>query len=118
MTTLHQLIDERFGIRTREVENADDVALDTNDTIVLRADGRRVAFIIINTGATQALMRVNGVPSATINIPIAPNGGALSMIFDEDFHLVGRELHGLVVAGTTTLHTLEVRIEPSTNGGA
>lgn len=113
MTTLHELIDQRFGVRTREVENSADVSLDTNDTIVLRSDGRRIAFIIINTGAVQALMRFNGVPSATINIPVAPNGGALTMVFDEDFHLTGRELHGLVASGTTTLHTLEVLVEPN-----
>jgi len=112
MTTLHELIDREFGIRTREREDTPDVSLDVNDTIVIRADSSRVGFIIVNTGAEIALMRFNRTPSAAVNIPIAADGGTLNMTYKEDYHLVGRELHGLVAANTTTLHVLEVLIEP------
>ena len=112
MQGLHDLISERFGVRVREREQGDDPALDTNDTIVLRADSTRLSFIVVNTGAEDALMRFKGVPSAAVNIPIAKNGGTMTMIFDEDFVLVGQELHGLVAANTTTLHIVEMLIDP------
>jgi len=116
MTTLHDIISERFGVRTRERFDTPDVSLNTNDTIVLRADSGRVAYIIVNTGATQALVRYNNAPTSTVFMPIAPNGGTMVSKVDDDFHLVGRELHGLVSAGTTTLHVVEVLIEAQGRG--
>ena len=116
MPTLRDLIDEEFGVNTVEREQGNDPSLDTDDAIVLRADSQRVGYIIVNTGSVQALMRYNSAPTATIFMPIAPNGGTMVSKWRDDLHLLGRELHGLVTAGTTTLHIVEIIIEPERNG--
>ncbi len=114
--TLDDLISQELGVRTRPRFDTPDVSLSTADTIVLRLDNGRVGYIIVNTGSTQALMRYRTTPTTTVHMPLAPNGGTMVSLWKNDLHLVGLELHGLVAAGTTTLHVVEILIEPSGEG--
>lgn len=115
MVSLHQLIQERFGVRTRSPENRENVAMTTMEALVLRNDSSRLAAVIINLGQTDVFIRPRSGVSATVGIRIGANGGTFSLQWDEDFDLTGKEWFGVTLVGTSTLYTLEVLVEP---GGA
>ena len=112
MTSLHSIITERFGVKTRQAENRETVAMTTTSALILRSDSGRLAALIINLGANEVFIRPNGVPSSTVGILVGPNGGSFSMVVEEDFNLVGLEFQGITPAGTSTLYILETVIEP------
>lgn len=106
-SSLFQQIEQEFGVRTRSAENREDVTIDTTSTIVLRADGGRLAFTIINLGSNAVFIRPNNAATATLGIRIAPGGGSVSMNFKDDFSLVGKEFHAITSSSTSTIYTNE-----------
>lgn len=116
MVSLHGLVDKQFGVRTRAAENRGIIAITTTPAIVLRNDSARLAFTIINLGQSDVFIRPNTDPSATVGIRIGPNGGTASFQFDEDYNSVGLEWRAVTAAGTSTLYTLEILIEPGRVG--
>lgn len=113
MVSLHSIINERFGVRTRQAENRETVAMTTTAAIILRNDSSRLAVLIINLGPNEVLIRPNGLPSATVGMLAGPNGGSITLTVEEDFNLVGLEFQGIAAAGTSTLYILETVIEPN-----
>ena len=116
MTTLHDLIDQRFGVRTRVRENAADVTMTTTAAIIARADPGRVALVVINLGTNPVRIRPNAAPTDVIGIPLTAGGGQVIFLWEEDFNLVGVEFQGITTAGTSDIYVLEVLIEPEGGG--
>lgn len=112
MVSLHGLINQRFGVRTRHKENDSTTAMTTAEARVLRNDSARLAATIINLGQVDVFVRPNTGPSATVGIRIGPNGGSMALIWDEDFNMVGLEWFGVTDAGVSTLYISEVVVEP------
>lgn len=112
MVSLHKLIDQRFGVRTRGVQNRANVQQTTTAGRVMRNDSSRLAATIINLGANPVFITPDGQPSTTRGIRVGPSGGAVTLIWDEDFNLVGLEWFGLTDAGTSDVYVLEVVVEP------
>lgn len=110
--SLHELIDERFGLRTRGVPNPDNVQMSTAVGLVLRNNSSRLGVIIVNLGTNSVFITPDNAPSTSRGILIQPNGGAASLIWDEDFNLVGLEWFGVTDAGTADLFVLETHVEP------
>lgn len=79
--------------------------------VVARADGGRLALLIVNTGANPVLLRAGRPATAAIGIRLVANGGHVSMNYKDDFSLVGKEWNGLATAGTSTLYVQEELIE-------
>lgn len=112
MVSLHQLIDQRFGLRTRGVPNPDNVQQSTTVGLILRNNSSRLAATIVNLGTNPVFMVPDTSPSTTRGIRIGPSGGAITLLWDEDFNLVGMEWNGVTDAGTSDLFVLEVHVEP------
>lgn len=106
-TSLFQQIEAEFGVRTRSAENREDTSINTTSTIILRADGGRLAFTVINLGANAVFIRPNNAATSTLGIRIAPSGGSVSMAFKDDFSLVGKEFHAITASSTSTIYTNE-----------
>jgi hypothetical protein len=89
--TLHRLIDERFGVPTRPIENPEITTATTALRKMLRANPERLGFTIFNLHATAVIFFGPFMdPSATKGFRLGP-GGSAGFIFDEDFGIVGRE---------------------------
>lgn len=112
MVSLHQLIDDRFGVRTRGVPNSDNVQQSTTPGLILRNNSSRLAATIVNLGTNPVFMVPEGAPSTTRGIRIGPSGGSVTLLWDEDFNLVGMEWNGVTDVGTSDLFVLEVHVEP------
>lgn len=91
-----------FAVRERNL------TLSTTAQEVLRNDPERVGWLIVVTGATQAQLAFNALPTAANAVLIAGLGGSFSVNVREDFVLPTWSLHGAVAAGTTTLHIVEI----------
>lgn len=116
MVSLHELIDKEFGVRTRSAPNREATVMTTTSQLVLRNDSSRLAALIINLGGVAVFIRPSGRPSATVGIRISPNGGFFSVLWNEDFALVGEEWNGVSATVTSTLFVLETLIEPGGGG--
>ena len=112
MTSLHNLIDDRFGVRTRAVLNPNNVQQSTAVGLVLRNDSSRLAATIVNLGANPVFITPDSAPATSRGIRISPSGGAVTLIWDEDFNLTGMEWSGVTDAGTSDLFVVEVLVEP------
>lgn len=112
MVSLHTLIDERFGVRTRGVANPDNVQQSTTVGLVLRNNSVRLAATIVNLGTNPVFIVPDNAPSTTRGIRVAPSGGTVTLLWDEDFNMVGMEWTGVTDVGTSDLFVLEVHIEP------
>ncbi len=116
MTSLHELINDRFGIRTRGVVNPNNVQQSTTVGLILRNDSSRLAATITNLGTNPVFMTPDGAPSTTRGVRIGPNGGSVTLLWDEDFNTVGMEWQGVTDAGTSDLFVLEILVEPGGGG--
>lgn len=112
MPSLHELIDLRFGVRTRSRDNPENTAMTTTSQLIARNDSSRLALNIVNLGQQIVNIRNQTAPSATVGYVIGPNGGSLTLHMDEDYHMVGHDWFGSVPSGTSTIFVQEVLIEP------
>lgn len=85
-----------------------DVTLTTTAQEVLRNDPERVGYLISVTGATEALFAFNINVTVAASIRVPGSGGTYSANVREDFMLPTVSLYGVVAAGTTTLHIIEI----------
>ena len=115
--SLYSLIDNTFGVSTRAAENREDTSMSTTSSIVLRNDATRLAATIVNLGSNDVYVRPDGPASSSAGVIIAKNGGSLSLIFRDDFSLVGKEWQGATGSSTSTLYISEVLVEPDVNLG-
>ena len=82
------------------------------DTIILKNDPSRVAFILVNAGPIDCVVLPLVAPAVgTTGFKIANGGGVLSAQFDEDGEIVAYEWHAVDVINTvTTLTVIEAVI--------
>ena len=80
-----------------------------NDTIILKNDPSRVAWVIINAGPIDCSilpLTVPLQPPTASGVRVANSGGAVSAQFDEDGEVVAYEWHAVCVINTITLLTV------------
>ncbi len=112
MVSLHNLINQRFGVRTRSVDNREATAITITSQVIARNDSARLALNIVNQGQQVVNVRNQDAPTAAIGYSIGPNGGSLTLNLDEDFNMVGHEWQAITPSGTSTLFVQEVLVEP------
>jgi len=77
-------------------------------TQLLRNDPERVGWVITNTGSTRVNIGFRkSVPSAQ-TLPLQADGGGVSANVREDFVLPTFSVFGIVAAGTSTVHVIEI----------
>ncbi len=110
--SLHELIDNIFGVRTRSEENPENTGMTTTSQRILKNDSARLAFIINNLGQQTVVIRNQAGPTSSVGYSIGPNGGSMSMQFDEDFNKVGHEWFGVTPSGTSDIYVEQILEEP------
>ena len=106
---LSRLIDEKFGVRTRTVEDPIRTSVGTTAVLIFNNNPGRLAWTIVNTHATQTLhlALTNGVTMLK-GVRLDPAGGFASEIWDEDFEETGWAVWGIASGDDTTIYSKEV----------
>lgn len=89
--TLAQLIEEKFGVRVRPVVNPLIGTVDATALQMLNNNPNRLAFLLFNLSANVLYILHENTVSTARGIRLDPNGGNVTIVWDEDFHLVGWE---------------------------
>lgn len=97
---------EKYGMTTYTDENPLVIQIATTVTKVLNNDPDRLQFTIVNLSANAAYLAFDGEVSATHGIPLAANGGSVSMNADEDGAMVGKELYGIAIGAAADIYTI------------
>lgn len=79
----------------------------TTPTLILRFNPNRFGFILYNLGNTTMFIGLNQNVSETYGILIPPNGGSVSVWYEEDYTLVENEFWAKTTTGTTKIYVLE-----------
>lgn len=108
MANLADLVEGRLGVKTEFALNRSGTSIGISAVQVLRNDPRRLAATIVNLGVAALFVAPTRAVSATNGIRLAPSGGSLTLIWDEDFDATGIEWFGLADAAANAVHTLEV----------
>ena len=90
--TLQDLLLTQFKVKTRANINPEISKLTGGVDKVLSNNPNRLAWIIINLGDDSSYLSFERDPSLTKGIIISGGGGTASMLWNEDFDLVGYEL--------------------------
>jgi hypothetical protein len=102
------LIRDRFGLVTDEsldpVTNVANVA----PAVVLPLSPNRLAFTVINLSGAVVFLKPRNDVSPISAIRLAPAGGSVSVLWDEDFDLVGLEWWVCATVDASSILTLEV----------
>lgn len=109
MITLADLLMERFKVRTRAIVNPKRASVGTTALEIFDNNPNRLAWVIINTHATQVLyVALERSLAAARAVRIDAAGGKASMVWDEDFQMTGWAIWGLGSAADTTFYAIEV----------
>jgi hypothetical protein len=108
MANLADLIEARFGVKTEAADNRSTSSIGTSVATVLPNDPKRLAAVIVNLSAVAVYVAPYRDVGASKGIRLAPSGGTLSLIWDEDFDVTGWEWFGIADAAASALFTLEV----------
>jgi hypothetical protein len=109
--TLDGLIRQMFGVQTSirisPVVNQVGVVA----SVVLRQNPNRLGAVITNLSANTVYLAPDGSVSATHGVRLGPSGGTVSLIWNEDFQLVGLEWFALATGAASDLYAQEVVTE-------
>ena len=88
--SLHDLINLRFGVRTRDSDTRAPANLTTTAAQIVPNDSSRVGLIIVNLGSTNIFYRWGNAPTSASGIFLAANGGKDAWSYFDDFHIMAR----------------------------
>ncbi len=106
--TLQTLLERRLGVKTRPRLSPAGFQIGASIAQVLRQTPNRVAAVIINLSVNELFVSPDGITSATHGIRLSPSGGALTLLWDEDFDMVGYEWNAIASGAASDVFVLEV----------
>lgn len=116
MLSAHDLISQRFGVRTRSAENREATTMGAGSLLVARDDSSRIALIIVNLGTDTVFIRPRGDAAPEFGFRLSANGGFMSLNIDDDFSLVTKDFNGIAPAGAPEIWVQEELIAPEAQG--
>ena len=112
-----ELIEKRFGIRTR-TEPHSFTDLDTAvHTKILPNNPNRLGWMAVNLGAVNIFLAFDVAVSLTRGILLTPNGGNMTSIYEEDFEATCWNVYGMAEGDDGNLFVVEILIDRSTEEG-
>jgi len=107
MGILSDLLKQRFGIQTRNVENPLVAAVGVAAIPILLNEPDRVGFIVINLSANVLYISPLPTVAAAAGIRIDANGGWRSFAWDEDFELCSHDWYGIATGAGSAIFITE-----------
>ncbi len=112
------LLSERFGVAVR-VNSANPITVaNIAAQELFRNDPTRLAFMVTNLSANPVFMAPRENVSTTNGFRLAPNGGTLVVLIEEDFTLQTLPWFILSTVDASAIFTIEVVIAPDPKGEA
>jgi|SRR6478735_3061072 len=84
-------------------------AIGTGPVVVAQNDPERVELMFVNLSVNIIYLRMAGVPTSTVGIPLAPNGGFLTVNMLEDLTLPSMQWQAVAAASPSQLAVYGVR---------
>jgi len=106
--TLHDLLIEKFRVRTRAIENPVTDTVDTTPKVVLHNNPNRLGWLIVNQSPNTVFVALSNQVSATRGVRLDPNGGFCSMTWSEDFHAVAWAIWAVATGANSSIYVLEI----------
>lgn len=103
---LYRLIAEQFGVQTRGVPVVRSIT--TAASVVMRNNPTRLGFGLYNLFTSTMFVNLDSTVSSSNGISIAASPGNLTMVYHDDFHLVGQEWWAISPSGIGNLMVVEV----------
>ena len=106
---LRDLIDKKFEVRTRPVEDEGGVpSLGTTAQEVLPNNPNRLAWILVNLSENTVYLALKSDVSSSSGIRLDANGGSAGMVWDEDFDVTGWAIYGVAADVNSAIFAYEV----------
>lgn len=105
--TLHDLLDQLYGIKTSHKINMISDHVDIAVTKILNNNPNRVSFLIVNLSGNAVYIAPDNQVSATRGIYLAANGGTVGFQWDRDFDLCSMDWYGMSTVDARSLLILE-----------
>jgi len=108
MGVLSDLLLERFKLKTRSLVNPLVAAVGVAAIPIALNHPDRVGIVVINLSVNVIYISPLSTVAAAAGVRLAPNGGAVSMIWDEDFELVSHEWYGIATGAASAVFISEI----------
>lgn len=105
--SVHTLIEEKYGVSSRPVVNPITSNVAIVATRILTDNPRRLSVLIMNTGANPVYIGLDNSVSSTRGIYLAAGGGAISLMWRDDFENQCHERWAIAVGGVSTIYVEE-----------
>lgn len=110
--TVRDLLEARLGCSITTVKNRSTAAVGVAAVEILRQDPSRVAATIVNLSANHVYLSPVGEPSATAGVLLNPNGGEVSLWWEEDGEMVAWAWKAIADGAASAVFVLESLIAP------
>ena len=110
VSSLYDLLQVRMGVEVSETINPLTSTLGTTAQLIAANNPRRLALLVVNLSGVAVYIRPLAPASSTNGIRLGPSGGAVSMAWDADFGVVGKEWYGVAEGVGSSIFVLEVII--------
>ena len=107
VSNVRDLLVNEWGISTSPRENPITASIPTTVTQILRNDPKRLTLVIINLSANSVYVAPNNRVATTNGIYLVPNGGAVSLLYRDDYQLCTSEWWAISNTGTNAIYVLE-----------
>jgi len=107
MGELSELLIERFKLKTRSLVNPLVAAVGVAAIPIALNHPDRVGLVIVNLSAN--IIYISPLPNVAllVGIRLDPNGGSVSLAWDEDFELVSHDWYGIATGAASAVFILE-----------
>jgi len=106
--TLTDLLRERFGVETYPRINPVTSTVGTSVELVAGANPNRLALVMVNLSVNEIFVLPDRAVSSSRAIRLGPTGGFLSIVWDEDFHVVAWDWYAIATGVASPIMVLEV----------
>jgi hypothetical protein len=110
--SIRDLLVAQRGVITTPRINRDAIQAAAADSVVMRQDPSRVAWLVVNLGTFDVFLAPLAAASPTRGVRLSANGGFASAQWDEDGEVVAHEWHAVGNGGASALYIQEAVIEP------
>jgi hypothetical protein len=106
--TRSDLIRDRFGLVVQVNRDPGTTVVGLTATQLLNQSPNRLALTIINNGTGRIWLFPGNNPSVTHGIVLAAGGGQVSLVWDDDWDVLGFEWWAIAEVAATPISIIEV----------
>lgn len=112
-----ELIEKRYGIKTRTAANPLVAVVQTARTKILPNNPNRLGWMAVNLSGESLFLAFDIDVTTTRGILLTPNGGSVGLIYEEDFEATCWEVFAVSAAGPSEIFIVEILIDRAVEGG-